>query len=99
MNGSNGSTSFDDSSINNFTVTTNGDAQTSTSDRSSGGNSLGGFAIRSDAVLDEIDNFFSVCDIAEILIYNRAISTEERQQIENYLNNKYAIYKLNQSVI
>jgi hypothetical protein len=31
-------------------------------------------------------------DIAEIIIYNRALITEERQQVEAYLNTKYAIY-------
>lgn len=31
-------------------------------------------------------------EIAEIIIYNRAITTQERQQVEAYLNTKYAIY-------
>lgn len=31
-------------------------------------------------------------DIAEIIVYNRAITTQERQQVEAYLNAKYAIY-------
>jgi hypothetical protein len=31
-------------------------------------------------------------DIAEIIIYNRVITTPERQQVESYLNAKYAIY-------
>lgn len=31
-------------------------------------------------------------DIAEIIIYNRVITTTERQQVEGYLNAKYAIY-------
>jgi len=31
-------------------------------------------------------------DIAEIIIYNRVITTPERQQVETYLNTKYAIY-------
>jgi len=30
--------------------------------------------------------------IAEIIIYNRALTTQERQQVEAYLNQKYAIY-------
>lgn len=30
--------------------------------------------------------------IAEIIIYNRAVTTPERQQVEAYLNTKYAIY-------
>jgi hypothetical protein len=59
--------------------------------KSGGSNSTGAFSIGSDVVLDEIDNFFCVCDIAEIIIYNRAITTPERQQVEAYLGNKYAI--------
>jgi len=31
-------------------------------------------------------------DIAEIVMYNRAVTTIERQQVEGYLNTKYAIY-------
>lgn len=31
-------------------------------------------------------------DIAEILIYNSALSTDDRQSIENYLNGRYAIF-------
>jgi hypothetical protein len=31
-------------------------------------------------------------DIAEIVMYNRAVTTIERQQVEAYLNTKYAIY-------
>jgi len=30
--------------------------------------------------------------IAEIIIYNRAVTTPERQQVEAYLNTKYSIY-------
>jgi hypothetical protein len=30
--------------------------------------------------------------IAEIIIYNRILTTPERQQVETYLNQKYAIY-------
>lgn len=30
--------------------------------------------------------------IAEIVIYNREVTTPERQQVESYLNSKYAIY-------
>jgi len=30
--------------------------------------------------------------IAEIIMYNRAVTTQERQQVEAYLNTKYAIY-------
>jgi hypothetical protein len=36
-------------------------------------------------------SFFSRCDIAEVMFYNRAITTTERQQVETYLANKYAI--------
>ena len=31
-------------------------------------------------------------DIAEILVYNTALSTADRQTIENYLNQKYGLY-------
>lgn len=31
-------------------------------------------------------------DMAEILVYSTAVSSSERTQIENYLNNKYKIY-------
>lgn len=31
-------------------------------------------------------------NLAELVIYNRAITTQERQQVEAYLNTKYAIY-------
>jgi hypothetical protein len=60
--------------------------------QSGGDNSTGAFSIGSDVVLDQTDNFFCTCDIAEIIIYNRAITTAERQQVEAYLNTKYAIY-------
>jgi len=60
-------------------------------DWSSGSNSTGAFVIGSNAVLDAVDNFFCVCDIAEIVIYNRALTTLERQQVEAYLMDKYAI--------
>jgi hypothetical protein len=61
-------------------------------DQSGGNNSTGAFSIGSDVVLDEIDYFFCVCDIAEIIIYNRQVTSPERQQVEAYLNTKYAIY-------
>ena len=32
------------------------------------------------------------CNISEIIFYNRALSDTERQEVENYLNNKYSIY-------
>jgi hypothetical protein len=35
-------------------------------------------------------NLFSG-DIAEVLIYNRALSTSERQQVEQYLLNQYGL--------
>jgi len=34
----------------------------------------------------------AVCYVAEVIIYNRSITTSERQQVESYLNTKYAIY-------
>ena len=30
--------------------------------------------------------------IAEVIVYNRDLTTSERQQVESYLNTKYAIY-------
>ncbi|HXG09465.1 MAG TPA: hypothetical protein VNK04_06720 [Gemmataceae bacterium] len=36
--------------------------------------------------------FASAVDIAELLIYDAAVSDSDRQLIENYLNNKYAIF-------
>lgn len=32
------------------------------------------------------------CSISEVIIYNRVLTTSERQQVETYLNQKYAIY-------
>jgi len=32
------------------------------------------------------------CKVSEILFYNRALSTEERLNVEKYLNNKYNLY-------
>ncbi len=37
------------------------------------------------------NNLFYVGDIAEIIIFSRALKTEERQSIENYLSKKYNI--------
>jgi hypothetical protein len=37
------------------------------------------------------DEYASI-NIAEIIIYNRALTTPERQKVEAYLNTKYAIY-------
>jgi hypothetical protein len=34
----------------------------------------------------------SISDIAEVIIYNRVLTTQERQGVESYLNLKYAIY-------
>lgn len=34
----------------------------------------------------------AICDIAEILVYDKVLTTQERQQVETYLNAKYAIY-------
>jgi len=55
-------------------------------------NSLGNFAIGSEIILDKEDDYFSTCDIAEIIIYNRSIDESERKRIEFYLNSKYSIY-------
>jgi len=85
------------SSINSGTLISaflNGDAvgTADPADQSGGNNSTGAFSIGSEVTLNEADNFFCTCDIAEIIIYNRAITTPERQQVEAYLNAKYAIY-------
>jgi hypothetical protein len=37
------------------------------------------------------NNTFYAGDIAEVLIYSRALTTTERQQVEQILNNKYAL--------
>jgi hypothetical protein len=37
-------------------------------------------------------SYFSTCDIAEIIVYNRKLSIDEIQQLERYLNTKYSIY-------
>ena len=39
-----------------------------------------------------IGGYFLNGDIAEIIMYNRALSDTERGQVESYLNTKYAIY-------
>ena len=49
-----------------------------------------GFSIGYQAAV--VDEFFCNCIVYELLIYNRAITTPERQQVEAYLNTKYAIY-------
>jgi hypothetical protein len=38
------------------------------------------------------DDSYKNYDIGEIIIYNRVLATLERQQVEDYLNAKYAIY-------
>ena len=55
-------------------------------------NSLGSFAIGSEIVSGQLDNYFSTCDLAEVIIYNKALKTIEQQKVEAYLNQKYAIY-------
>jgi hypothetical protein len=39
---------------------------------------------------DSAEYFYG--QIAEIIMYNRAVTSTERQQVESYLNTKYAIY-------
>jgi len=39
-----------------------------------------------------VGGYFLDGDIAEIIMYNRPLSDTERQQVETYLNTKYAIY-------
>ena len=41
-----------------------------------------------------ITNYFSG-DMAEVLVYNRALTSTERQQIEGYLADKYSVYAPN----
>ena len=43
-------------------------------------------------VVPPIGGYFLNGDIAEIIMYNRALSDTERQQVETYLNAKYALY-------
>jgi hypothetical protein len=38
------------------------------------------------------NNEYTNMQIAEVVVYNRAITTQERQQVEAYLASKYAIY-------
>ena len=40
----------------------------------------------------QADSYWLNGKIAEIIVYNRAVTTPERQQVEAYLNTKYAIY-------
>ena len=57
-----------------------------------GGDAVGSFSIGSEVVRNiNAETFFATCDIAEIIIYNRALTTLQRQEVENYLSNKYAI--------
>ena len=37
-------------------------------------------------------NFTLKGKVAEVIVYNRVLTTQERQQVEAYLNSKYAIY-------
>jgi hypothetical protein len=56
----------------------------STSNADSSQINVGGNAIQN-------ANFFNG-DIAEVIAYNRALTTAEREDVEKYLNDKYAIY-------
>ena len=57
-----------------------------------GGDAVGSFSIGSEVLqIPKAEGFFAKCDIAEIIIYKRALTTLERQEVENYLSNKYAI--------
>lgn len=60
--------------------------------QSGGNDSTGEFSIGSEVTFDEADTFFCTCDIAEIIIYNTAITEQEREQVEAYLNTKYDIF-------
>ena len=58
----------------------------------SGSTTDGGFAIGATYVPNlNLIGFKSTSTIYELIIYNRAISTQERQQVETYLNEKYNI--------
>jgi hypothetical protein len=48
-----------------------------------------GFSIGYQAAV--VDEFFCNCIVYELLIYNRAVSSTERQQVEAYLMDKYEI--------
>jgi hypothetical protein len=37
-------------------------------------------------------NLYAVFQLAELIIYNSRLTTPQRQQVETYLNDKYAIY-------
>ena len=57
-----------------------------------GGDAVGSFSIGSEVVQNiNVEAFFAKCDIAEILIYKKALDSTERQAIENYLNIKYSL--------
>jgi len=76
-------------SSNNFTIYLNGNQTGSTSYSGFAGASTSQF-IGADYEEDE-PNYFYNGYIPEIIIYNRAITTPERQQVEAYLMGKYAI--------
>jgi hypothetical protein len=74
-------------SSNNFTIYLNGNQTGSASYNSFTGVSTSQF-IGADVNVDySYDGY-----ISEIIVYNRAVTTPERQQVEAYLNTKYAIY-------
>jgi hypothetical protein len=57
-----------------------------------GGDAVGSFSIGSEVIQNiNGESFFAKCDIAEILIYKKALNSTERQAIENYLNIKYSL--------
>lgn len=59
----------------------------------SGGTTEGGFAIGATYAPNlNLTDFNSTSTIYELLLYNRALTTQERQQVESYLNAKYTIF-------
>jgi hypothetical protein len=42
--------------------------------------------------IGEMGGFFLTGDIAEMVIYKRALSSTERDQVRDYLNDKWAVY-------
>ena len=57
------------------------------------GSTSGSFGIGAQITPDQEGAILNArCYVAEIIIYNRAITETERQQVEAYLNAKYAVY-------
>ncbi len=70
----------------NFTFMVNGVSQT-TSSNYNAVNGSGAFFIAYDFYYGHAQ-----VNVAEVVVYNSVLSVNERQQVEDYLNNKYSIY-------